>query len=719
MPNASIAVTLQEDFSSKIERMRDSGGRFSKELDELEQKAGYYGQRLEALSKQQANYAVELSKAQKALDAAQAAFNRKPTEERENALKQATEHFTELSNSLDVVTSSIRKTRSEYNKLDNDLRRIENGTYGQSSSSSSKVSQSATSGGGDGSSMLSALARSGLIQMAGQSLSNAAGAYIGSAYDQDTGTYISGVLGGVASGAAMGSVAGPWGTLAGAVVGGLSGLVNSATEIFERKDDAFQSYVQDQYNTLTQAIEDTLAAGIEVAGSREQTRLAFAQRFGSEEAADEYLGRVQEFAGVTNYSYDDIVGYSQQLLNTYDPEQVFSVLMSLSDATAALNLDSSDVSTLINGLSRMRVTNKATQEYLNYFNERGIDVYQALANSTGADKSAIAGMVSKGEIGGVDAAAAILDYINQEFGGLSETLAGTYDAMVDNLEDARTNLNAAMGEGYNETRKAGIEAEQEFLDGVNGQAMEDAYGMIGQWKASLENLKEEYNRDALTAVMGGGVSENFMKDGELTEAGQRLQEMAGKYDELRAQYESGSEDAGAQMGALLAEAQAIAIDAYNASEGYDLELQSQVDLISRLRADAALQDEYYNAGYTMGQEFNKGMANAILESGFLEQVPGIIKQHDTPWTLSDYFFGRDLSSHADGLSRVPYDGYPAILHQDERILTAAEARSYDAGGGAVTVTVTGNTINVQDQNYVDAIASAIAEKVVQAQQLRG
>ena len=66
----------------------------------------------------------------------------------------------------------------------------------------------------------------------------------------------------------------------------------------------------------------------------------------------------------TNYSYDEITGYSKLLLNTYDGDKTLSVLQTLSDASAGLNLDSSDVNMFISGLSRMRTTGKATQEYL-------------------------------------------------------------------------------------------------------------------------------------------------------------------------------------------------------------------------------------------------------------------------------------------------------------------------------------------------------------------
>ena len=59
-----------------------------------------------------------------------------------------------------------------------------------------------------------------------------------------------------------------------------------------------------------------------------------------------------------------------------------------------------------------------------------------------------------------------------------------------------------MGEGYNETRMAGLQAEREWLEGDSGQEMQEAYQAIGAWKASLENAKEQYIRDAVNEAMG-------------------------------------------------------------------------------------------------------------------------------------------------------------------------------------------------------------------------
>ena len=123
----------------------------------------------------------------------------------------------------------------------------------------------------------------------------------------------------------------------------------------------------------------------------------------------------------------------------------------------------------------MRTTGKVTQEYLNYFSERGVDVYEALAQGMqkqgkNVDKSQIADMVTKGKIKGGDAAGYIVDFLNETYGGLSKELMNTYDAKVANLKDVETNVEEGYGTGYNEERKSVIQDKTDALDGKLGGA---------------------------------------------------------------------------------------------------------------------------------------------------------------------------------------------------------------------------------------------------------
>jgi len=480
----------------------------------------------------------------------------------------------------------------------------------------------------------------------------------------------SSILSSAATGAAMGSILPGIGTALGAALGAAAGGLSGGLQIFEKKDDAFKSYIQDAYETVLSEQDTSLTSGSSIAGSREQTQMAFAQKLGGDATANAYLEQVKAMAKNTNYTYDEITGYSKLLLNTYDTEKTLSVLQTLSDASAGLNLNSSDVNMFISGLSRMRTTGKTTQEYLNYFSERGVDVYQALANATGADKSSIAEMVTDGKIAGADAAEAILTYINDTYGGLSEKLATTYDAMVDNLSDFQADMDAAMGEGYNEGRKAGLQAQMDWMSGESGEAVEEANRAIGAWKAELENSKEQYMRDAMDAMMASDA-----------------------YQTAKAQGDA------AEMGKLIMQAKVQGMNEYNASEGAQLALEAEMSLVETIRNDTVLNQNYWDAGYEKGQEFSKGLAAGRAAN--IETYGYYDAMIDDPFITN--------KGYATGIDYVPYDNFPALLHQGERVQTAVEARSEKNGSGGVQIVMYGTTI--REDADVDRVAAALLQKM--------
>lgn len=65
-------------------------------------------------------------------------------------------------------------------------------------------------------------------------------------------------------------------------------------------------------------------------------------------------------------------------------------------------------------------------------------------------------------------------------------------------------------------------------------------------------------------------------------------------------------------------------------------------------------------------------------------------------------------NHAIGLPRVPYDNYPALLHQNERVLTAQEARSMDRSGTQVVINLTaGKTVDPDIGRLMAALRNAV------------
>lgn len=66
--------------------------------------------------------------------------------------------------------------------------------------------------------------------------------------------------------------------------------------------------------------------------------------------------------------------------------------------------------------------------------------------------------------------------------------------------------------------------------------------------------------------------------------------------------------------------------------------------------------------------------------------------------------------HAIGLSRVPYDNYPALLHEGERVLTKQEVNS-SRGFGSVNIGKLAETVVVREEADIDKIAAAMVNRL--------
>ena len=678
--DASVAFSVTDNLSQSIVGMKNSVNSFKQDVTGLQQQLD----KLDSTRFQLKNFDLknarqELDRTKKALQELGDTATEADREAARADFERANQNYENVRRQLNLVSKQARQTERDLLDATDAISKADN--------------RAGSSVGG----VLSALGKAGLMDMAGDVALDFGNLVVGSTFGSEVGGVVSSGISGALSGAAMGSLLGPVGTAVGAAIGGGLGLLQGGSQAAQGRDDAFKQYYSDLYDTQQAAAEESLSAGGDTASQRELDAIAFNRLLG-QGVGDQYLEDLRTLAADTPMEYGDLTSMSRALATGFwdAPDRMLELMTAIGDAGSAVGVTASDMEIMAQAMSRMNSSGKATLEYLNIFQDRGVDVIGMLADAMGKTQGEIYDMISGGDINGQEAVNIIQAGMESMYGGAMETMAQTFDGLTSTLEDAMTEIDNAMGEGYNERAKEGLQADIDAYGGALGDALAQANEIIGEGKAIAENLDRQYSREALSALTLGTSTTVYGED-----QANRLAEMHDQYTSLVDQYQNATEEDKAviasQIEALKEEAQAMADSAYDASEMSQELHDVNLDLITAIRENtAALGSAAWGKDYEVEQEKTKGTGSTLLDT-----VSSAISKANS-------FVGQN----AWGLDRVPYDNYLTYLHEGERVLTASQARAMDQGGSApnVSVTVSGNTFGAgMDET---AVAEAIADTAV-------
>lgn len=688
--DASVAFSVTDNLSQSIVGMKNSVNSFKQDVTGLQQQLD----KLDSTRFQLKNFDLknarqELDRTKKALQELGDTATEADREAARADFERANQNYENVRRQLNLVSKQARQTERDLLDATDAISKADN--------------RAGSSVGG----VLSALGKAGLMDMAGDVALDFGNLVVGSTFGSEVGGVVSSGISGALSGAAMGSLLGPVGTAVGAAIGGGLGLLQGGSQAAQGRDDAFKQYYSDLYDTQQAAAEESLSAGGDTASQRELDAIAFNRLLG-QGVGDQYLEDLRTLAADTPMEYGDLTSMSRALATGFgdSPERMLELMSAIGDAGSAVGVSASDMSIMAQALSRMNSSGKANLEYLNIFQDRGVDVIGMLGEALGKSQGDVYDMISKGQISGQDAVNIIQAGMESQYGGAMQTMSETYSGLTSTLEDAMAEIDNATGEGYNRVAAEGLQSDIDAYGGELGDALAQANEIIGEGKAIAENLDRQYSREALSALTLGTSTTVY---GE--EEAARLQEMHGQYTDLVEQYQTASEEDKAiiagEIEALKEEAQAMADAGFDASDMAQSLQDVELDLIASIRdLTAAIGSAGWGQDYELGKELSKGQL-AVTDT-----------VDDTGAITSSYRVreGSGIRGrYAYGLERVPYDNYAALLHEGERVLTASQAREADRGGSAssITVNVSGNTFGagMDEAAVAEAIAQAVARKL--------
>lgn len=696
---AEIAIVAKDLFSDTIKKMQASERKFAADLVGLQNKLG-------ELNRTRAAIKIDTDAARKELQKAKKSFEELQDAQSRIDLENAQMNFDMLNESLRLVDKQSKETRRSIDEL------VGSTSKASHIGSAIEPTSSTQAGGaahGDGiiasgiPETLKTVLGSQLVSQLGSAAGTYASAAVASSYGtrtaENTSNVISNTIAGVGSGAALGTAIAPGigtaiGAGAGALMGLISGVISNVGEEKAYKDELFKGSVQDIYANAIANRSETLEAGRALSATRETDLLAFTTMLkgtpgmNPEDAANEFLYGLREFAKETPFGYGDLTAVSKTLL-AYGTKQedILPALEKIGDAGAALKWDKATQTAIATYLGRMKTTNKANMEYLTPLLERGVDVYGYIAESLKptmgeVTREAVAEMLSKGELSGAGVADTILTYLGEDYKGAMEKFSKSYEGLMSTVADWEEELQNAMGEGFTGKRKGQLEDQIAWYE-ERGEDLKRAYKLIGEYEAEAVGAQELAWRQSMDKLIS---QTKGITDGS---------------DLSKALYSA------------FTDAQ---ISYYNSPE-YKGVYDGQMQMLNAIQHDLA--QAYEESGYDMGmklaEEFTKG-----FDYGLNLSLPQLVATEFLPGINSGSRGYRGSASsfypHAFGLSSVPYDGYPAILHQGERVLTAGQARASDNGGlNGGSIVITGNHFTVREAEDIDAIAQALYERISDAE----
>ena len=679
--DASIAMSVQDNLSSAIVGMRNAVTNFRSDVSALQKE-------LDFLTNTRIQMRMDLNKATDQVKQAKKAFRELGDEATEAERKaaeadwrQAEQNLDNIRQQYDLVSRQVRQTTRDMENASGAISRAENRAGG---------------GSGKNTGVLAALGKAGILNMAGDAAGQWANTLVSSSVGSEVGGLFGGALGGAVQGAAMGSLAGPVGTAVGAAVGGGIGLLTGGAQAFEARDDAFKSYYGGVFDTQYQAVQENQASGSQTAAQRQLDAIACNRLLG-DGVGTQYLQDLQRMAANTPMQYGDLTTMSRALATGFgsDPSRMLSLMTGLGDAGSAVGVDAQGMATMAQAMSRMQSSDKASLEYLNMFQERGIDVIGMLGEALGKKQGQIYDMISDGDISGTQAVSIIEEGLGR-FAGAMDEMSKTFEGRSSTLSDTMDEIYNAGGASYNQSRSEAMAQEIEAYGGALGDAMKEAYEAIGAGKAAVENLGEAYTRDALSAVLEG--KELTQEWDESTVA--QLKGLGEKYQQALADYKAGNDEAGVKIDEYVAAAEGLAKEQFEASELYKADLDAQAESLTALRENTAAVNAAAGV-YALGQQRTIGMG-AMSFVGWGSNTDSSGKPIMPKATTG--------SGKAFGLDRVPYDNYLTYLHEGERVLTAREAREQDRGRKS------SNYFDIHDNNFgagvsAEEIAQRLADQI--------
>lgn len=438
---------------------------------------------------------------------------------------------------------------------------------------------------------------------------------------------------------------------------------------------------------------------INLAAQMEQTRISMGTLMKDQGAGDDLVNQLKTFAIQTPYEFNDLanntrfgmaMGFKRDDLLSKDGKS--GLLVDAGNASAGLGKGAEGLENIIRALGQMQAKGKVSAQEINQLAENGVGAWNYIAKSIGKTTAETMKLGEDGLLPAQKAIEAIRHGMQGDFGGMmikqSRTLIGLWSSLKD---FANLNVFASFGEGI---RQGIIPYLSKMVDGLtkNQDAMKvwqdkltDAGKAIGNFIGNagerLWNWFQKLSSDENFRKMSFGQKMEFALNQMLNSVNAWMDGDGGK--RLSAAFDT--------VGVMMVNAILSVLEKSGPKIG---------EVLVKVTGSAAK---------SLTISLGGGILEATDEITGAKPIPKMTQQQVIEHNKKADAYAQSLmNKKASGISYVPKDNYPALLHKGERVLTSVDNKNYNQGGSGIVVNMT-NNVNASDPNDVNSLISKIED----------
>ncbi len=178
----------------------------------------------------------------------------------------------------------------------------------------------------------------------------------------------------------------------------------------------------------------------------QSAELGFSTMMGSAQLAKGLLEDLRDFAAQTPFEFKDLVTSAKRMMALgFAAQDVIPSLRAIGNAAAGLGGGAALIDRLVLALGQMRAKGKVSAEEMRQLAEAGIPAWEMLAKTIGVGIPEAMKMAEKGVVSAAVAVPALIQGMNEKFGGLMEGFSKTAMGQFSNLKDTLGFILADIG----------------------------------------------------------------------------------------------------------------------------------------------------------------------------------------------------------------------------------------------------------------------------------